>query len=210
MSAEYDESPREVLLFLASGFEDLEAVAILDVCGWTNYRPHLPVVRVVTCGLHREVCGRFGTTFQIDVSLDEVEPTGFAALVIPGGFSSHGYDEIYDSRVYELAHAFHGKGAPIVTMCVGIMPIAEAGLLKGRRATTYSFSRSQDRRERLRNLGAIVTAEAVENDSGIVSCAGPVHAVATALLLLEEVAGAAAAQEIKTLLNGLTGSADRM
>lgn len=207
MSTAGNESEREVLLLLASGFEDLEAVAILDVCGWTNYRPHLPAVRLVTCGLHREVRGRFGTTFKVDLSIDEVEPTRFAALVVPGGFSSHGYDEIYDSRVYQLARAIHGKGAPIVTMCVGVLPIAEAGLLQGRRATTYSFSRSQDRRGRLRDLGAVVTAEAVENDGGIVSCAGPAHAIPTALLLLEQVAGAAAAQEIKTLLNGVTGTA---
>ncbi len=32
----------KVLLFLAEGFEDLEAAAILDVCGWTEYRDHIP------------------------------------------------------------------------------------------------------------------------------------------------------------------------
>lgn len=191
-----------MLLLLASGFEDLEAVAILDVCGWTNYRPHLPGVRVVTAGLHREVRGRFGTAFQVDLLLEEVEANRFAALAVPGGFGSHGYEEVYDPRVYDLARSIHSRGVPIVTMCVGVLPIAEAGLLKGRRATTYSFSRSQDRRARLRELGAIVTPGPIENDGGIVSCAGPAHAVATALLLLEKVAGPATAHEIKTLLHG--------
>ena len=193
---------REVLLFLASGFEDLEAVAVLDVCGWTNYRPHLPAVRVLTCGLHREVRGRFGTTFQIDVSLEEVEPTRFAALVIPGGFSSHGYDEVYDPRLYAFAHAIRSRGVPIVTMCVGVLPIAEAGLLKGRKATTYSFSRSQDRRARLRELGAVVTPGPIENDGGIVSCAGPAYAIETVLLMLGQVAGQATAREVSELLRG--------
>lgn len=190
------------MLLLGSGFEDLEAVAILDVCGWTTYRPHLPTVRVVTSGLHREVRGRFGTTFQVDLLLDEVDPSRFAALAVPGGFSSHGYDEVYDARVYELARAIHARGSPIVTMCVGILPIAEAGLIKGRRTTTYSFSRSQDRRARLRELGAVVTPGPIEDDGGIVSCAGPAHAVTTALLLLEKVAGPAAAREIEILLQG--------
>ena len=134
--------------------------------------------------------------------LDDVEPSRFAALAVPGGFGSHGYDEVYDPRVYELARAVHSRGVPIVTMCVGVLPIAEAGLLKERRATTYSFSRSQDRRARLRELGAIVTSGPIENDGGIISCAGPAHAVATALLLLEKVAGPTAAREIETLING--------
>lgn len=202
VNATIEESPLEVLLFLGNGFEDLEAVAILDVCGWTNYRPHFPRVRVVTAALHREVRGRFGTAFQVDLLLEEVEANRFAALAVPGGFSSHGYDEVYDPRVYDLARAIHDRGAPIITMCVGVLPIAEAGLLKGRRATTYSFSRSEDRRARLQELGAIVTPGPIESDGGIVSCAGPAHAVTTALLLLEKVAGAAAANEIKTLLDG--------
>jgi 4-methyl-5(b-hydroxyethyl)-thiazole monophosphate biosynthesis len=195
-------SSHEVLLLLGSGFEDLEAVAVLDVCGWTTYRAHLPRVRVVTAGLHREVRGRFGTTFQVDLLIEDVQPGRFSSLVVPGGFDSHGYGEIYDERVYALARAIHARGAPIVTMCVGVLPIAEAGLLKERRATTYSFSRSQDRRARLRELGAVVTSGPIENDGGIVSCAGPAYAVATALLLLEQVAGPAAAHEIKTLLHG--------
>ncbi|EQB22688.1 hypothetical protein UNSWDHB_3002 [Dehalobacter sp. UNSWDHB] len=31
---------KKVLLFLGEGFEDLEAVSILSVCGWTEYRSH--------------------------------------------------------------------------------------------------------------------------------------------------------------------------
>ena len=89
-----------------------------------------------------------------------------------------------------------------MTMCVGVLPIAEAGLLSGRKATTYAFSRSQGRRVRLRELGAIVTPGPIEDDGGIVSCAGPAHAIATALLLLEKAAGPAAACEIKGLLDG--------
>ena len=37
-----------MLLFLGQGFEDLEATAVIDVCGWTEYREHLPTVRVTT------------------------------------------------------------------------------------------------------------------------------------------------------------------
>lgn len=36
---------RMVLLFLGDGFEDLKAVSVLSVCGWTKCRSHLPKVR---------------------------------------------------------------------------------------------------------------------------------------------------------------------
>jgi 4-methyl-5(b-hydroxyethyl)-thiazole monophosphate biosynthesis len=36
---------RTVLLFLARGFEGLEAAAVISVCGWTQYREHIPTVR---------------------------------------------------------------------------------------------------------------------------------------------------------------------
>ena len=48
-SAEVNHAPN-VLLILGRGFEDLEAVTMLDVCGWTQYRAHLPDVRVRVTG----------------------------------------------------------------------------------------------------------------------------------------------------------------
>jgi len=44
-----------ILLFLAQGFEDLKAVATLDVFGWTQYRKHLRKVSVTTAGFHQKV-----------------------------------------------------------------------------------------------------------------------------------------------------------
>jgi len=41
-----------VLMFLGSGFEDLEAVTIMDVCGWTAYRDHIPDVKIMITGFH--------------------------------------------------------------------------------------------------------------------------------------------------------------
>ena len=36
-----------MLLFLAQGFEDLEAASVIDICGWTYYRRHLQKVAAV-------------------------------------------------------------------------------------------------------------------------------------------------------------------
>jgi hypothetical protein len=49
-----------ILLFLAQGFENLEAVAIIDVFGWTRYRENLKAASVTTTGFHPIVKSRFG------------------------------------------------------------------------------------------------------------------------------------------------------
>jgi len=64
----------KILLFLAQGFEDLEAVAIMDVFGWTHYREHLRKAYVTTVGLRDVVQSRFGLAIKPDLRLSEVSP----------------------------------------------------------------------------------------------------------------------------------------
>ena len=66
-----------MLLFLAQGFEDLEAVTTIDVCGWTEYSEHVPTVRVVTAGFHAAVRGRFGLLIRPDVLMDAIAPAEY-------------------------------------------------------------------------------------------------------------------------------------
>ncbi|VAX08813.1 hypothetical protein MNBD_GAMMA25-681 [hydrothermal vent metagenome] len=76
----------KVLLFLAQGFEDLEAVSIMDVMGWTTYREWVPTVEVITTGFHPEVKRRFGLQHTIDIPFEDIHPNDYAALAIPGDF----------------------------------------------------------------------------------------------------------------------------
>jgi len=68
-----DKGVPKVLLFLAEGFEDLEAVSVLDVCGWTEYREHIPKVLVVTTGIRPEVKGKKATTYFLSRHHDHAE-----------------------------------------------------------------------------------------------------------------------------------------
>ncbi|MDX2496112.1 MAG: DJ-1/PfpI family protein [Desulfuromusa sp.] len=150
---------KKVLLFLGEGFEDLEAASVISVCGWTDYYQHLAKVEVVTTGLHPVANGRFGLQIKTDLLVDQVDPQEYAALAVPGGFHSHGFDEAYCQSLHDLARAVHAQGGTIATMCVGVLPIAEAGLLQGEKATSYAFSRKHDNLGRIRELGGIPTSE---------------------------------------------------
>lgn len=190
----------KVLLFLAEGFEDLEAVSILDVMGWTHYREWVPDVEVVTTGFRAKINSRFGLELKPGIPFAQLNPADYAALAIPGGFHSHGFDEVYDDRLRELAKSIHAAGGWIATFCVGVIPVAEAGLLAGKRAVSYPFSRDHDNLGRLRELGACVVDAPLAVDDRIISCAGPASSLEVAWRLLEALLGEVHCAEIKRLM----------
>jgi 4-methyl-5(b-hydroxyethyl)-thiazole monophosphate biosynthesis len=120
--------------------------------------------------------------------------------VLPGGFYSYGFDEAFNEKIYGLASDIYHNGGYIATMCVGILPIAEAGLLKGKQATTYPYSRNHDNIDRLKKNGAIVVHDPVVMDDRIISCNGPGSAVEVAFLLMEHLLGSKTAKEVRKFM----------
>jgi 4-methyl-5(b-hydroxyethyl)-thiazole monophosphate biosynthesis len=193
---------KSVLMFLSQGFEDLEAVTIIDVLGWTRVREYLAPIELRTCAFHDEVVGKFGIRIRVDYNVRAglVDLGQFSAFVLPGGFHHAGFDEAYSKDVHALARAIYANGGLIGTMCVGALPIADAGLLAGKRATTYDLSRFHDNVARLREGQAIYTGQRLEMDGRIISCAGPASALDVAYRLVEELTGQANAAEVKKLM----------
>jgi len=186
-----------VLLFLANGFEDLEAVAIRDVFGWTQYRKNLKKAIVSTTGFHPIIKSRFGLKVEPDLPFSEVNPKDYQALVLPGGFYSYGFDEAFDEKLQKLASDIYYNGGYIATMCVGILPIADAGLLRGKEATTYPYSCNHDNIGRLKKNGAIVVNGPIVMDDRIISCSGPGSAIDVAFLLMDHLLDAKTTREVR-------------
>jgi protease I len=71
----------------------------------------------------------------VDASIDDVREADFDALVIPGGFAPDALR--VNDTVLDLVRAFDAAGKPIAFIChAGWVPIS-AGIIKGRRATSY-------------------------------------------------------------------------
>jgi len=190
----------KVLLFLAEGFEDLEAISILDVMGWTQYREWIPTVEVITTGFRTRIKSRFGLTIEPDISFKDIVASDYAALAIPGGFHSHGFDEAYDDCLRDLARKIHSQGGWLATFCVGVLPVAEAGLLNNKRAVTYPYSRNHDNPGRLQQLGAQVMNTPIVIDDHIISCQGPGSSLQVSYHLLEELIGKKNSEEVQRLM----------
>lgn len=191
------DSTIKILLFLAQGFEDLEAISPIDVFGWTQYREDIKKASVITTGFHPVVESRFGLKVEPDIFYSEVNPIDYQALVLPGGFYSYGFDEAFDTKIHKLAETVHDNGGYIATMCVGILPIADAGLLNGKEATTYPYSRNHDNIGHLKNNGVKVVKEPVVIDDRIISCSGPGSSLDVAFLLMECLLGTEMTEQVK-------------
>ncbi len=85
-------------------------------------------------------------------------------------------------------------------MCVGILQIADAGILKGKKATTYPYSRNHDNVRRLMEGGAIAINKHVVIDDRIISCDGPGSSLNVVFLLMECLMGPKTTQEVRRFM----------
>ena len=199
-----------VMILALSGFEMFEFSAFADVLGWAKLEGGLDI-EYDTAGFSREV----QSTFEVPVKVDRVlwrRGAGvccpvdicegdYDALAIPGGFEEYGfYEDAYKDETTMLIRAFHKAGKPIATICVGALALGHAGILEGRKATTYGLSGGY-RQKQLAEFGAEVQAEEniVVDDNLITSC-GPSTATGVAFKLLEMLTDEASAEKVKKLM----------
>jgi len=174
----------KILLFCAKAFETMEFSVFIDVMGWAR-EDYQCDVTVDMCGFHRTVISTFGVPITMDVLIDDVRVEDYDALAIPGGFREFGFnDEAFNERTLELIRKFDFYNKPIATVCVAAFALAESGILKGRKATTYHLDNGKCQSE-LAGYGVNVINEPVVIDKNIITSYCPQTAPEVAFRLLE-------------------------
>jgi protein deglycase len=175
---------KRVLIPLAPGFEDLEAVAIVDILR----RAH---IEVVTAALQTgPVRGSRGSVLVPDGTLADVGSQHFDAIALPGGLP--GADNLNaDERVHQLLQNVHHAGGIVAAICAAPKVLAKAGLLAHRRATCFPGSA-----EAWLTPDITLTHQAIEWDERILTGRGPGVAVDFALTLVEHLLSAEARQRV--------------
>lgn len=187
---------KRVLLLLCKGVEIYEAAAFYDVLGWSGVYGS-EKVEVVTAGLKRKVQGTFGITLLTDRLLAEINVEEYDALAIPGGFESYGYyEEAYSETVAEIIRRFNEAGKIIASICVGALPLANSGILKGRKATTYHL-REGLRRKQLAGFGVDVVDAPIVYDGNVITSTSPATAMEVAFALLSRITNTANAAQVR-------------
>lgn len=178
-------SARRVLVPLAEGFEEIEAVTIIDVLRRAG-------IEVVTASLaaSTSVKGAHGISVAADTTLDASRSGRFDAVVLPGGMpgAAHLRD---DARVLAALKSVVAQGGTAAAICAAPIALEAAGLLAGRRATGYPGFREQ-----LASASARVEDRVVEDGPIVTSC-GPGTALEFALALAARLAGRKTADDLR-------------
>ncbi len=173
---------KSVLIPLAPGFEDLEAVTMIDILRRSG-------IEVVIAGLQDGLIqGSRGVRIQPDTTLDAVLLQDFDMIALPGGMP--GAENLKnDVRVIALLRRLSHAGKFTTAICAAPMALAAAGLLDGKRATSYPGF--------LENLpNTVALPDPVVVDGLVVTSRGPGTAMDFALTLIEMLLGRSKREQV--------------
>jgi 4-methyl-5(b-hydroxyethyl)-thiazole monophosphate biosynthesis len=175
---------KKVLLFLSQGFEAYEAGVFTDVFGWSRDVGTEPV-DLVTTGLRSSIKSYWNLIVEPELPFDQICIDEFDALAIPGGAGNAGFfEDAYDERFLNLIREFDKQGKLIASICVAALPLAKAGVLKNRKATTWDLDNGI-RRKQLAEFGVDVVDKQLITDNNIITSTGPATGLDVAFKLLE-------------------------
>jgi 4-methyl-5(b-hydroxyethyl)-thiazole monophosphate biosynthesis len=173
---------KRVLVPLAPGFEEIEAVTIIDILR----RAEIPVTVAGTAA--GPITGSRGVVITPDTTLDAVADARFDMVVLPGG--GPGTEALRrDSRVTSILKRHADHGAWIAAICAAPMVLADAGLLAGRRVTSYPSAQSQLSTTDYRTDRVVV-------DGRLITSRSPGTALEFALTLVEHLVGQTVSRRI--------------
>lgn len=175
-----------VLLPLAKGFEEVEAVALIDVMRRGGIEVH-------TVYLEDEfqadlVLGANGITVQADMSIKNVISEDFDMMVLPGGWGGT-YALAENSRILELVQEF--KASKVIgAMCAAPFVLKKAGVL-GDDYTCYPGAKDEIGHPGYRDDMKVVS------DGNVMTSQGPGTAVCFGLAIVERLVGKESMQAVK-------------
>lgn len=174
-----------VYLFLADGFEIIEAMAPLDVLrrGGVEVQTVGVLGKTVTCSKGVEV--------KADITIDRVDMSKCEMIVLPGGLP--GAEHLRDSEeIGEIIEYAEANGIYMAAICAAPMVLGRKGVLRGKKATCYPGYENQ-----LYEADCMSSKEyGVVTDGRVITARGAGVSVDFALALLGALKGAAAAGEV--------------
>jgi protein deglycase len=166
-----------VLVPLAQGCEELEAVTIIDLLRRAG-------IEVISAGLDAEnVTASRGVKLVPDTDLESALKDDYDMIVLPGGLP--GADNLdNDERLKSVIKKMANDDKYIAAICAAPKVLANAGVLAGKTATSYPGFLDDPG---LPNT--ILSDEAVVRDGNIITSRGPGTAMDFALELIEVLSG---------------------
>lgn len=166
-----------VLVPLAQGCEELEAITIVDLMRRAGFN-------VVTASLDGQpVKASRGSVLIADTTIDEAIKSEYDMMVLPGGLP--GADHLRDDdRVQQKLKEMYAAGKYTAAICAAPRALVSAGILKGKKGTSYPGSLDEKAMSQMDYV-----EDPVVIDGRVVTSRGPGTAMDFALSLIELLAG---------------------
>ena len=175
-----------VLIPLAEGFEELEAVALIDVMRRGGIEVRVAYLEDEMQG--NLVLGANGITIKAETSIKNVIVDDFDMMVLPGGWGgTHALAE--NARVQELLREFKAKKI-VGAMCAAPFALKQAGVL-GERYTAYPGAVDE-----IGHPGYVADEKVIE-DGNVMTSQGPGTAVCFGLAIVRRLVGEESMQAVK-------------
>lgn len=167
----------KVLVPLAQGCEEIEAVTIIDLLRRAG-------IDVTSAGLDDQpICASRGVRLLADTTLELALQQDFDMVVLPGG--QPGSNNLNaDPRIHHLLKTMQQKGKFTAAICAAPGVLAHAGLLEGKRATSYPGALADTLVP-----GLLISDEPVVRDGLVITSRGPGTAMDFTLELIEILLG---------------------
>lgn len=173
-------SGKRVAILVTDGFEQIELTSPRDALVAAGAETFIvsPKSDTVQGWNHFDK----GDDFDVDLPITSARAEDFDALLLPGGVANPDQLRV-DRRVLEFVRDFFTQHKPVASICHGPWTLIDAGVVKGRRMTSYPSIRTD-----LVNAGAKWSDEACVVDNGLVTSRDPDDLPAFNAKLVEEIA----------------------
>lgn len=174
----------KVVLFLADGFEEIEALSVVDILRRGNVD-----IKTMSIKNSVEVVGKSGITVMSDICFNKKAALDADMIVLPGG--GLGTENLKNNHEVEnIIKIFFENNKYIAAICAAPSILGIIGILNGKKAICYPGFESQLE-------GAEIVNENVVKDGNIITSKGPGTAADFAFCILDALKGEKCAEEVK-------------
>lgn len=169
---------KKVAILVANGYEQVELTEPLKAL--KNANAQVDIVSPEKGKVKAWDKDHWGESRDVNVDLDNANADDYGALVLPGGVINPDRLRTQD-KATAFVRSFFEKGKPVAAICHGPWTMIDAGVVKGRKMTSYKSIKTD-----LENAGANWVDEEVVVDSGLVTSRNPGDLPAFINKMLEE------------------------
>ncbi|NJL85082.1 MAG: type 1 glutamine amidotransferase [Leptolyngbyaceae cyanobacterium SM1_1_3] len=175
-----DLNGKKVAILVANGFEQVELTQPRHALDTAGAQTHIvsPESDRVQGWNHYDKADYF----PVDVSLEQAKASNYDALLLPGGTVNP--DQLRtNERAVAFVREFFEANKPVAAICHGPWTLAEAGVLKGRKLTSWPSLRTD-----MQNAGGLWVDQEVVTDGGLITSRNPDDIPAFNQTLIEAIA----------------------